>query len=97
MYPAYDFVPYRLPVMANNGLPGHVACMSAYPPTCDIRWPMSVIVPISSALPPAPDVADVPGECLNLSSHAEGFHLRVLPEPCVKLSLHTAPDVRPFP
>ena len=29
-----------------------------------------------------------------LASHAEGFHLRVLLEPCVNLSVHTAPDVR---
>ncbi len=39
-------------LLANNGLPGHVAGTSAYPPTSDIRWPMSVIVLISSALPP---------------------------------------------
>ncbi len=51
-----------LPLLANNGLPGHVACTSALPPTADIRWPMSVIVPISSALPPAPDVGGTPGE-----------------------------------
>ncbi len=46
----------ELPVLANNGLPGHVAGTSAYPPTSDIRWPMSVIVPISSALPPTGDI-----------------------------------------
>jgi len=32
-----------------------------------------------------------------LSSRAEEFHLRALPEPCVNLSIHTAPDVRPLP
>ena len=32
-----------------------------------------------------------------LSSRAEEFHLRALPKPCVNLSIHTAPDVRPFP
>jgi hypothetical protein len=32
-----------------------------------------------------------------LSSRAEDFHLRALPKPCVNLSTHTAPDVRPFP
>ena len=32
-----------------------------------------------------------------LSSHAEEFHLRVLLEPYVNLSAHSAPDVRPFP
>ena len=31
-----------------------------------------------------------------LSSRAEEFHLRALPKPCVNLSIHTAPDVRPF-
>ncbi len=46
------------PVLANNGLPGHVPCMSAYPPTADIRWPMSGLGLISSASPP---IADVPG------------------------------------
>ena len=33
----------------------------------------------------------------SLSSRAEEFHLRALPEPCVNLSIHTAPDVRPLP
>jgi len=31
-----------------------------------------------------------------LSSRPGEFHPRALPEPCVKLSLHTAPDVRPL-
>jgi hypothetical protein len=31
------------------------------------------------------------------SSRAEELHLRALPEPYVNLSIHTAPDVRPFP
>ncbi len=44
------------PVMANNGLPGHVAGTSALPPTADLRVSMSVIVLISSALPPTADV-----------------------------------------
>ena len=30
---------------------------------------------------------------LELASYAEESHLRVLPEPCVNLSTHTAPDV----
>jgi hypothetical protein len=29
-----------------------------------------------------------------LTSHAEGSHLRVLPKPCMNLSIHTASDVR---
>ncbi len=28
---------------------------------------------------------------------AEAFHLRALPELCMNLSIHTAPDVRPLP
>src|ERR1700682_6244247 len=30
-----------------------------------------------------------------MSSRPEEFHLRALPEPCMTLSSHTAPDVRP--
>ncbi len=37
--------------LANNGLSRHIASTSAYHPTADIRWPMSVIVLISSAYP----------------------------------------------
>src|SRR6516164_7161063 len=33
---------------------------------------------------------------LSLSSRPEEIHLRALPEPCVTLSSHTAPDVRPL-
>src|SRR5215471_2192817 len=32
----------------------------------------------------------------SLSSRPEEFHLRALPEPCMTLSSHTAPDVRPL-
>jgi hypothetical protein len=32
-----------------------------------------------------------------LSSRPKEFHLRALPEPCMTLSSHTAPDVRPLP
>ena len=32
-----------------------------------------------------------------MTSRPEEFHLRALPEPCVTLSSHTAPDVRPLP
>jgi len=33
----------------------------------------------------------------NLSSRPKEFHLRALLEPCMTLSSHTAPDVRPLP
>src|SRR5215472_13766117 len=33
---------------------------------------------------------------LSMSSRPEEFHLRALPEPCMTLSSHTAPDVRPL-
>ena len=32
-----------------------------------------------------------------LSSRPEEFHPQALPEPCMNLSIHTAPDVRPLP
>ena len=32
-----------------------------------------------------------------LASRPEELHLRALPEPCVTLSSHTAPDVQPLP
>ncbi len=44
---------------ATNGSQDHAAATSAYPPTGDIRWPMSVIVLFTSASPPTPDVAGV--------------------------------------
>ncbi len=71
--------------MANNGLPGHVACMSAYPPTADIRWPMSVIVPITSAYrvaggsypPPAPTERSV--RISRTTLFGEGFTAQRMP------------------
>ncbi|MEE8152218.1 MAG: hypothetical protein V3T76_04220, partial [candidate division NC10 bacterium] len=56
---------HELPLMAMNGLSSHFAGTSAYPPTGDIRWPMSDIVLISSALPPTADILDEAG---NVSS-----------------------------
>ncbi len=50
---------YRLPLMAKKRSSSHVRGTSAYPPTGDIRWPMSVIVLISSALPLKAGVAAV--------------------------------------
>jgi hypothetical protein len=47
------------------GSQDHVAGTSAYPPTGDIRRPMSVFVLISSALPPAADILHKAG---NVSS-----------------------------
>ena len=32
-----------------------------------------------------------------MASRPEEFHLRALLEPCMTLSSHTAPDVRPLP
>jgi hypothetical protein len=32
-----------------------------------------------------------------MSSQPKEFHLRLLPEPCMTLSSHTAPDVQPLP
>jgi hypothetical protein len=36
-------------------------------------------------------------ELIFMSSRPEASHLRALPDPYVNLSIHTAPDVRPFP
>src|SRR5215469_14864395 len=33
---------------------------------------------------------------MKMSSRPEELHLRALPEPCMTLSSHTAPDVRPL-
>jgi len=46
------------PLMANNGLPGHVAGTSALPLTADIRVPKSAFWRNMSALPPAADLPD---------------------------------------
>ncbi len=57
-------------------------------------------VPLSlftSAMAPGAGGQDGGAVRPRLSSHAEDSHLRVLPEPYVNLSAHTAPDVRPFP
>ena len=54
-------------LMAISGSSDHLRATSGLPPTGDIRWLMSVIVLISSALPPAPDVGGTPGECLKLT------------------------------
>ena len=45
------------------------------------------------------DGAQVEGDIFaeELSSRAEEFHLRALPDTYVNLSIHTAPDVRPLP
>jgi hypothetical protein len=40
--------------------------------------------------------ADMP-KSTRMSSRPEESHPRALPKPCVNLSIHTAPDVRPFP
>src|SRR5437763_9135276 len=44
--------------------------------------------------PAAPVLRDVAEQPV-LSSRAEEFHPRALPEPYLNLSIHTAPDVRP--
>jgi len=46
----------KSPVLANNGLSGHVASTSAPPPRADIHWPMSGFVLFSSAYPPTADI-----------------------------------------
>ncbi len=60
-------------LLANNGLSGHAASTSAPPPRADIRWPMSVIVPNSSALPLKADVAAVGRESPKLTHSGHPF------------------------
>ena len=49
-----------------------------------------LIEPIAGPLPAQP-------ELVLMSSRPEESHLWALPDPYVNLSIHTAPDVRPFP
>ncbi len=61
----------ELPLLARFGSQDHAAGTSAYLPTGDIRWPMSVIVLISSASPPGADLPGgvAEGPFLTLSGH----------------------------
>jgi hypothetical protein len=43
------------------------------------------------------DVFCSDGALPGLSSRPEESHPRALPDPCMNLSIHTAPDVRPLP
>ncbi len=71
----------ELPLVANKRSSSHAAGTSAYPPTGDIRWPMSVIVPISSANPPGADIRDRTSAFLAVSPAlprtAEGIAVRL--------------------
>ena len=49
-----------------------------------------------SAMPPIATVVAAMRRTQQRSSRPEEFHLQALPEPCVNLSIHTAPDVRPL-
>src|SRR6266404_2593933 len=55
------------------------------------RHMCSLYVPIKPAVPIEETGRQV------MSSRPEDSHLRALPDPYVNLSIHTAPDVRPFP
>ena len=57
----------HLLLLANKRSSDHLRATSAYAPTDDIRWPMSIIVLIASALLSTSDVADTPGERLSLT------------------------------
>jgi len=54
-------------LLATNGPDRPLQATSALPPTSDIRWPMSVIVLISSAFPSKADVAAVGRESPKLN------------------------------
>ncbi len=54
-------------LLAMNGSSNHLCATSAYPPTADIAAGMSVIVPISSAVPLKADVTAVGRESPKLT------------------------------
>jgi hypothetical protein len=66
--------------LANKRNSDHLRATSGLPPTGNIRWPMSVIVLISSGSPPALDVGGTPGECLKLTPSSHSACSRLLPE-----------------
>jgi len=51
----------------------------------------------ASTSPPKEGYAVTETNVFELSSRPEEFHPQALPEPCMNLSIHTAPDVRPLP
>ncbi len=65
-------------LMANNGLPGHVAGTSALPPTADLRVSMSGFMAISSASPSGADLASSIAERLFLT---QSGHKHATPNP----------------
>jgi len=55
---------------------------------------------VEVSLTPVQDAAEIEPAVTafgRVSSRPEESHPRALPKPCVNLSIHTAPDVRPFP
>ena len=63
------------------------------------RCYLDVAAPSNEGLLTEPTAAAQPRrqEPLFMSSRPEDSHLWALPDPYVNLSVHTAPDVRPFP
>src|SRR4051794_16316314 len=53
-------------------------------------------VPTTSAFWGTPDLLCSPRALPVVSGRPEESHPRALPKPCVNLSIHTAPDVRPL-
>jgi hypothetical protein len=62
-----------------------------------MKWPYWFNTPFPCKPPAQPSLTACPTCGEEVSSRAEEFHLRALPEPCMNLSIHTAPDVRPLP
>ena len=73
----------RSPLVANNGLSGHVAGTSALPPTADLRVSMSAFRPIPSASPPG---ADLPGGAAIGPQLTQTGHSRRWPLPELRLA-----------
>ncbi len=68
---AAKFFPFVGDAGCRTGMSAFRPIASSYLPTGDLRWPMSVIVPISSALPLKADVAAVGPESPKLT---QGCH-----------------------
>ncbi len=76
-------------LLARFGSQGHAASTSGLPPTSDIRWPMPVIMPFWSALPPATDVPGGVAVRLVLPSRPGEFHPEHLLEKRRLTTAHT--------
>ncbi len=83
--PYHHSVVQQYPVMAKKRSSSHACGTSGLAPTSDVPSAMFVFRLIASVSPPAPDVADIPGERLSLTRlrHCNRFGVRSLWEQLV--------------